>query len=569
MTTERLRVVELALLGLIVAASTWYCVAAAYALSATFDETTYLRLGLEHWRTGSCRALLRLGTLPLPMDMQTLPLWLHETWRGVPIDPVADIAWALPIARIAALPFWWLLLIYAWRTARALGGPVAGVLAATILACEPVFLAHAGLATGDVAVTACLLAFLFEFRAGRTSRWPRRVALPAVLYGIALLAKVSTLVFGVLGMLAVELERLHRSGALAAWRSNFRQLAFPLMRDISKIVAGGIVLAFIYCGSDWTTEPTFVQWAQSLPPGKAHDLMLWLAEHLRIFSNAGEALAQQIKHNLRGHHAYLLGEEYRRSIWYYFPVALTIKTTLPLLLLPVAIALVRGRSLWNWALSVAAILLLFSINCRVQIGVRFMLPLLAMVAIGGAAAAVEAAKSLRAPSRRLFGGCIAAGLAWKAVAAVAVWPQALCYTNAAWGGTQQGYRWLSDSNYDWGQGLLELREWCAAHDVETMDLWYFGTDLRATVAPFRLLPLQKADKTQGRPLEEFLHGRIIAVSTTFLYGAYLLENPAGSAAAATLRAQTPTARTTTYFIYDFRGERRDARQASNPPDRSE
>ena len=537
------------------AASTWWCVSAAQALSATFDEPTYLGVGLEHWRTGSSKGMMKLGTMPLSVDVQTWPLFLWEKWRGVTIDPVRDLAWILPWARAATLVFWGTLLIYALRAGRALAGPWGGRLAVVLLACEPVFLAHATLATSDIAVTACLLAFFFEYRAHRDSRWPKRVLLPATLYGIAILAKASALVFGVIGMLAIELERLIASGALRNWRLQLAPFR-PFIRDTFGIVAGGLAVTFIYCGSDWATEPSFIEWAKTLPPGALQNTMLWTAEHLQIFSNAGEGLAQQIKHNIRGHRAYLLGEEYRRGVWYYFPVALTIKTTLPLLLAPVVVLVFRRRALWNWACLATAALLVFSLTCRVQIGIRFMLPLLALFAIGMAAAVTEAYRSLGGPRRQVLIALVAIGLLCNIAAAARVWPEALCYTNAAWGGTRTGYRWLSDSNYDWGQGLLELEQWRQRKGVDEIYVWYFGSDHRAQLPPLRELKLHSTEWLRGQSPAEAARGKCVAVSTTFLHGAYARASEPGRAAAEFFEKQQPLDRTMTFFIYDFRTKKR-------------
>lgn len=544
---------DLAWLLLFGAASAWWCVTAAQALSATFDEPTYLQLGLEHWRTGSCRALMKLGAMPLAVDLQTWPLFLWEKWRGLTIDPAREIAWSLPWARAATLVFWWTLLIYAWRAGRALAGPWGGRLAVALIACEPVFLAHATLATSDIAVTACLLAFLFEFRAHRDRHWPMRVLLPAALYGLAVLAKASALVFGVIGMLAIECERFVAAGALRDWRLCL-QTARPFIRDAFWIVAGGLALTFFYCGSDWATEPTFITWAQTLAPGMLHDTMFWTSEHLRIFSNAGEGLVQQIKHNIRGHGAFLLGREYRRAVWFYFPVALAIKTSLPLLLLPMVVGVIRPRSLWNWACLAALALLLFSLNSRVQIGVRFMLPLLACLAVGLAAALVRTAQLSGPRWRNILLALVGLGLLGNLGASVRVWPEALCYTNAAWGGTRTGYRLLSDSNYDWGQGLLELDQLRERRGLVEIDVWYFGLDPRVVRAPFRPLLLHSAEWLRGQSLAEVVRGRCVAVSTTLLYGAYAKGTAPGREAVAFFLARQPVDRTTTFFVYDFRQE---------------
>ena len=178
-----------------VLSSVW-CVTAVREVGGTFDEPVYLSCGLEHWRTGSCAALMKLGTMPLPVDIVTLPLYAWERWHGVRLDPGADWNMILPWARSATLVFWWLLLLYAWLAARSLGGPWAGRLVVGLLACEPSFLCHAALATTDIAITACLLALVYHFATGRDKAWLSRALVPAIWFGLALLAKASALVYG-------------------------------------------------------------------------------------------------------------------------------------------------------------------------------------------------------------------------------------------------------------------------------------------------------------------------------------------------------------------------------------
>ena len=101
---------------------------------------------------------------------------------------------------------------------------------------------------------------------------------------------------------------------------------------IATAVVAAVTL-FVYCGTDWATEPTFVRWANTLPDDASRRRDAVAAEHLRIFPNAGEGLVQQMKHNVRGHGCYVLGEWHPRAVWYYFPVVLSAKLPEPLLLL--------------------------------------------------------------------------------------------------------------------------------------------------------------------------------------------------------------------------------------------
>ena len=98
-------------------------------------------------------------------------------------------------------------MFYAWRAACSLGGPWSGRLTVALLACEPSFLANAALATTDIAVSACLLALVVHFRAGRDGPWLRRVGWPTLWFAAAILAKASGLVFGGICLIVIEAER--------------------------------------------------------------------------------------------------------------------------------------------------------------------------------------------------------------------------------------------------------------------------------------------------------------------------------------------------------------------------
>lgn len=541
------------------ATSSIWCVAAVSYLGATFDEPFYVTHGLEFWRTGSHSGLLKKGTMPLPVDLQTLPLYLWELWRGVKFDPASELEWMLPWARAGTLVFWWLLLGYGWLAGRQLAGAWGGRLAVALLASEPVMLAHASLATTDIAITACLLALVYHFRTGREGDWIHRVGLPAFWFGVSVLSKASGLVFGALCLLAVELEHLLSTGALQNSNSplrrsmgiqDLRDRLRPFRHDLVQITVLGLVLVFLYCGTDWRQQPSLVARARSLPNGLLGQSMVWLAENLRIFPNAGEALVRQIKHNIGGHGTYLLGQAHPRAIWYYFPVVLSIKLSLPLLALPLVLAVIRPRVLVNWAMLAAATLLVFSLTFRVQIGVRLVLPLVGFAVVGLAAAVVHACREYTPGWRRfLLALAAAASVSWTASSALAVWPHGLSYVNELWGGTSRGYLYVSDSNYDWGQGLKELTRWQKQQGLSRLDVWYFGTDPAIETLPLRQVPLDSLQIKSIEDLRAHLEGHYLAVSTTLLYGAIWTE--AQRKAVALLQAQKPVGRTMTFLIYDL------------------
>ena len=103
---------------------------------------------------------------------------------------------------------------------------------------------------------------------------------------------------------------------------------------------------------------------------------------------------------------------------------------------------------------------------------------------------------------------------------------------------------VSDSNFDWGQGLRELARWQEQQGIAEIDIAYVGTDPLIADLPMRVLPL--GEMTVSEVLER-TRGRWLAVSATWLYGAYIRD----AEVVPYLRGLTPSARTSTFLLFDF------------------
>ena len=592
MTPTRDRWIDAAWLLAVGLVTTVWCATAWPRLGATFDEPAHLAIALKSWHTGSIKQQMTWGAMPLPLDVQTLPIYLWEQYRGEPFDPVVDCPRLLPVARAATLSFWWLLLLYGLRWGRALGGPLAGRLACGLIGADPNLLGHAALATTDIALTAMVLVATYHFYTARDRGWFWRVLIPGVLYGLALATKASALPYVPILYALFGLYHLHANGRLpfpgmgslwhrikALWAATLR-----LRYDIVYAFWIGIVVVFGYCGCDWENEPTFVKWAQQLPDGDLKRAMLPLSEHLPIFTNAGEGLVQQIKHNIRGHHgSYLLGHQYDRAVWYYFPVALSIKLTEPMLVLLGLVLLTRPRALLTPAGWAALVLLLFSLNTRVQIGVRLLFPFVVFLHVALAAAVYRRKPLPLTPSPQKGGGESSSSrplLEWwlrysawfavfvSALVCLSYWPDGLRHTNRFWGDPARGYELLTDSNYDWGQGLPELADWAEVRGRPRLHVWYYGTDPAVQLAPFyhipiHLMPVPEAGGAVIGPafpvrypslrdeVEERVGDGYLAVGVSLLYGTPD-RRPELLAVVDWLKSLTPVGRTRTFLIYKLR-----------------
>jgi hypothetical protein len=491
-------------LAICFALSATWCVTAGRELGPTFDEPFYLHAGLHSWHSWHQKDLLTAGTMPLPAKVVTLPLVGWELFRGERLDVLSHMDEWLPIARAMTLVFWFLLLLGGYLGGRLWSGELAGCLAVAFLAVEPVLLGHASFATTDIAFTACLLLLAVTFQAGREAPHRRRITVPAVLCAVTLLAKASAIVFIPVVLLAVEVDHRRQLGQLrdrVAWNQS--------ARDLFAVGWRGLLIVFMLCP------------------------LAYRAFHL------------QFEHNIAGHGmTFLLGEASANGFWYYFSAALAIKTSLALLVL-LALFLIRPRYLANGPMLAALALLLLSPAFRVQIGVRFVLPVIAFAILGLAIALARWFADCPSPSQRgISWGTVAIALGWTVTQSIHAWPHGLCYTSELFGGTERGYLTLSDSNYDWGQGLPELARWHEQHAEAPLDVWYFGTDGRVKQSPFHAVDASQA--ATWEQFEERFRGHYLAVGTSMLY-----QNAYSTPGAKVLREHAPDARTTTLLIYDF------------------
>jgi hypothetical protein len=163
-----------------------------------------------------------------------------------------------------------------------------------------------------------------------------------------------------------------------------------------------------------------------------------------------DGIRTALRHNQEGHPSYLLGHNGTSGWWYYFPVALAVKTPIAFLLLLVPgvwMCLNRRAQVGSWLPPAFALgILLPAMSSHVNIGVRHILPIYLGLSV------VAAAGLIRVAQRTAAGALVL--VLWMAVSGALSHPDYLAYFNEFAGSEPE--KVLVDSDLDWGQSTKPL-----------------------------------------------------------------------------------------------------------------
>jgi hypothetical protein len=388
------------------------------------------------------------------------------------------IFWArLPILLLGALFGYF---VFVW--AHELFGNVGGVAALALYAFCPNILAHSSLATSDISVAFFFYLTLWRYWKYLKKQTRKNLVLTGVMAGLAFLSKFSAiLIFPTLLLIAFfngSLKKISpgRTGAflgvcfLTVWAGYFFEMK-PLLKHtpdppkktaVYRSIGGERLVRF----ADETPVPlsTFIS-----------------------------AFGSMMMTRAKGTNAFLMGEwsHSQKSWWYYYIVAFAIKDTIPFIILVFLSLCCLSRIPTDRLTKIffvvpIAVFFLATMRDKAQAGIRYFLPIypLFFVFCGGWVAwAWKQKKVLRLAVLTL--------LSWHALSAARIYPDYLAYFNELIGGPDQGYRYLRDSNIDWGQDLKGVAEWAKKENYPELAL--------ATISP---VDIQKAYGVSWRLLTE-------------------------------------------------------------------
>ncbi|MGC9521877.1 MAG: ArnT family glycosyltransferase [Anaerolineae bacterium] len=439
---------------------------AATELSATVDEGFHITSGYEYLRTG--RMHLLDEHTPLAKALFAWPLFFvpdlvpPEAAAAYTRGDLIEVAQETTLAyrpldrvivapRVAAALLTLLLAATIYRWASKWARAPANLLALTLCAFDPNFIAHGSLGTTDMGATACSFWAIWAGSQWLAHPTKRRWWIAALLLGLAQGAKLTALlVYPVLGI-----------GVLVSSLASVKGGAQPPGKRIASY-AGMVAISLLVL---WALYGFEIRPVTGVLGGR---LPVPAASHVERWLRLQENLAY-------GRESFLLGQNSMHGWLLYFPVAFLVKTPLPLLLLGlVAMAVMWRRTAQSGGgyprLSIRlipvvlfpALYALASFTSSLNIGYRHLLPIFPFlyVSIASLLCGPPDNRSLvqhhPQTGNAYLAGIVVLLCAWLAVGTLTVSPHYLAFFNALAGGADNGWRFLADSNTDWGQTYKAL-----------------------------------------------------------------------------------------------------------------
>ncbi|MBV9669555.1 MAG: glycosyltransferase family 39 protein, partial [Acidobacteriales bacterium] len=372
-------------------------------LTQTADEANHIYTGYMMWRHADYGLnpeqppLLKLvATIPLlPMHLQepaakNLPFKTEAFVNGREFLYRNRADTILLRARLAASTFTLLGALLVFFCTREMFGNLASWIALFLLVFEPNLLAHGALVTTDSALACFFVATLFAFYRYVQSPSLARLLLTGVAAGLALTSKhTGVLLFPTLLLLAAY------DVALAPSKLR-KQRAIALAKALPCIFAIAFALLWPAYAFHYAERPDNL----AMNPPLATSLQeLRRPERIVLAAAATSHLVPRswiygftdIRIVSQDRPTYLFGRLWTHGVWFYFPCAFLVKSTLPFLLSLALIPFAIRRSTTNphavgFILISAGFYLLAAMISGLNIGARHILPLWCLLAMLASAA---------------------------------------------------------------------------------------------------------------------------------------------------------------------------------------
>jgi len=486
-------------LGLVRILSTYH------VFNHTIDEGAHLACGIqwfEHIYTYDQKhtpiARISIALLPHLDGLRSYgnPSYWEE---GVLLLSTGGRYWHnLSLARLGVLPYFVIATIVTFLWTRRVYGNSAALAATAIFTMLPVVLAHSALATTDIALAAFFVAAVYAFTRWLSSPNWRTATAFGVTTGLAISTKLSTVAFLPVTMASVLLLYFgsRRRTALESNPGRYRLT----LREVARSAAVATICVFFIIWAAYRFSHAPINKVSPAPDRIAKRLFgqSSMTKAIHVLTGAVQMPAPELYLGLRGlrdinnmhPRSYMFGRVKQGGWWYFYPVAIMVKTPLAVLVFAVfgAVLLVadwwRRRTDWQPLVPLLAIIsiLVIAAPTKLDIGVRHVMPVFAFISMLAGVGAVRIwnwhSLNTQAEHRRsrfrTWAGPVATLMlfTWLLLSSGRAHPDYLSYFNELGGKHPEDILLMSD--FDWGQDLARLSNYLREHQVKHINIGYSG-----------------------------------------------------------------------------------------------
>lgn len=455
--------------------------------SQTWDEANHIYTGYRSWTHGDFGLnpehppLVKLLTTAPLLGSQPKTPALEERYfkedaflRGKEFLYQNDPEEILGRTRTVAATLTLLAAIIVFFGTKEMFGTGAAFVALTLLAFDPNLLAHGALITTDVGLACFMFLAVYMFYRFVKAPSASRLILAGVAVGLVLAVKhTGLLILPILFLLAVCEIVLNIFGA------NREKVAGKALRLLGSVILialiGWLVLwsfyrfRYVARPDGLQLNPPLVEYVKGLKPSEAWPISTMARWHILPESYLYGLADVRLTANY--YTSYVLGKVYAHGVWFYFPVAFLIKSTVGVLaLFLLTLGVIAARRLDRvreiiFLLVPVIFYLIVALTVGMNIGVRHILVVYVFlyVLIGGAAWVL-----IRMGQKWIY--VVVVLLLVHAASSLVAFPNYIAYANELWGGPSQTHKYLTDSNSDWGQQLKSIKQYLDQRGVK--DCWF-------------------------------------------------------------------------------------------------
>ena len=452
--------------------------------SLTWDEDDHIFSGYMSWKHGDFGLnpehpplVKLLATIPILNMPLYVPALQHRFFKteafldGKEFLSKNDADTMLFRARMAAALITVLMALLVFLAGQEMFGLAAGFIALALVAFDPNLVAHGAFVTTDMALSCFLFASVYAFYRYVKAPSVWRLVLTGLAAGCALGSKhTGIFVFPILLVLAIcEALRERR------WKPTMRLAGALVGITLISILVLWAFYGFRYAAraDGMSVNPPLAAFSEGMRPFDTWVISTCARWHLLPESYLYGLV--DVRKMVDWYPSYIFGKVYPHGVWFYFPAAFAIKSTIPLLALlvmTVVAVIMRRFRCWREILFLGippAIHFTVAMLSTINIGLRHILPVYVFLAVLVAGAAWT---YIRRDMRWTW--AVAALLVFQAVTCLRNFPAYIPYANELWGGSSQTYKYLSDSNADWAQQLKAAKKYLDSRHATSCWFAYFA-----------------------------------------------------------------------------------------------